>query len=112
MISHSRKQINVTPSMLNVDDLLDIRKYYKDNFNVDTTFNNICFHPLPLSVRNHKNKKELIEKYKNLPDFSKVVVELEKDVVDKDNKEMIKYLDALSKKRNFDWRKLWKNGVV
>ena len=112
MTNHSRKQINVTPSMLNVDDLLDIRKYYKDNFNVDTTFNNICYGPMPLSIRNHKNKKELIKIYKNLPDFSKVVDELEKDIVDKDNKEMIKYLDALSKKRNFDWRKIWTNGVV
>ena len=112
MTSYSRKKINVTPSMLNVDDLLDIRKYYKDNFNVDTTFNNICFHPLPLSVRNHKNKKELIEKYKNLPDFSKVVVELRKEPTDKNNKQMIEYLDKISKNRNFDWRKIWKNGVV
>ena len=59
-----------------------------------------------------KNKKELIEKYKNLPDFSKVVVELEKDVVDRNNIKMVNYLDAISKKRNFNWRRLWKNGVV
>ncbi len=112
MANYSKKHINVTPSMLNVDDLLDIKKYYKDNFNIDTNFNNICYGPKPLSIRNHKNKKQLIEKYKNLPDFSKVVDELEKDIVDKDNKQMIKYLDALSKKRNFDWRKIWTNGVV
>ena len=112
MAAHTDRRINVTISMLNVDDLLDIKKYYKNNFNVDTNFNNICIAPFPLSVRNHKNKKKIIEKYKDLPEFSKVVTELQKYVTDKDNIKMIDYLDALSKKRNFDWRNLWKNGVV
>ena len=42
-----------------------------------------------------------------LSDIKTVVIN-----TDKDNIKMIDYLDALSKKRNFDWRNLWKNGVV
>lgn len=109
--SHNRKQINLTVSMLNINDLLEIKKYYKDKFNMEVSSSNICFNPINLSIRNLNmhNKETLLKKYENMPH---IISELEKNVVDKDNIKMKDYLDALSKNRKFNWRKIWTAGEL
>lgn len=102
------RQLNCSVSLLNVFDLFEIKEYYRKNFDLKITFMNIVRGPEYLSVRNlnQKDKDMLIEKYKDLQDYSYIKNELllpkshELDI-------MKRYCDKLSEHRKFDWRKLW-----
>ena len=42
---------------LNVNDLFEIRDYYRDNFNIETYFHNVVANPTSLSCKNVRNKE-------------------------------------------------------
>lgn len=100
--------LNCTVSLLNIFDLFEIEKYYKENFDLNVTFKNVVSQPEYLSIRNlNQNDKDvLLKKYVNLYDYSFIKNQLllpkshELDI-------MRRYCDKLSEHRKFDWRKLW-----
>ena len=97
--------INCTVSLLNVDDLFEIRDYYKDNFGIPVSFRNVVRHPEMLSCRNlpEQDKKRLIEKYGNVRGFEMTISELEQDRSEADYQAGIKYCEELSSHRNVDF---------
>ena len=103
------KEINLTSSILNIFDLIEIRNYYRDNFGIPMTFQNIVRGPFMLSIRNLKQKDKdiLLKKYEKLPNYSYIKAELLLEPFDPEHKKMKKYCDDLSKHRNFNWRELW-----
>jgi organic radical activating enzyme len=103
------KEINLTSSLLNIFDLIEINNYYTDNFDKPMTFKNIVRGPLMLSIRNLKQKDKdiLLKKYEKLPNYSYIQSELMIEPYDIDHIKMKKYCDELSKHRNFNWRELW-----
>jgi hypothetical protein len=103
------KEINLTSSILNIFDLIEIRNYYRDNFGIPMTFQNIVRGPFMLSIRNLKQKDKdiLLKKYEKLPNYSYIQSELMIEPYDIDHIKMKKYCDDLSKHRNFNWRELW-----
>jgi len=102
-------QLNCTVSLLNIFDLNEIYNYYKNNFNVHTSFVNIVRGPKYLSIRNlsEKQKDYIFKKYEHKNYFDYIKAELILDPVDVSNTKMKQYCDDLSKHRNFNWRELW-----
>ena len=103
------KQINCSVSLLNVFDLHEIYEYNWKNFGIKTTFMNIVRGPKYLSIRNleQKDKDMLIKKYEDIDVGQYIKNEL---LLKKSHSldVMRNYCDKLSKHRNFDWRKLWR----
>ena len=102
---HLVNYLNCTVSILNVFDILEIQKYYRNNFNLLVTFHNIARGPQMLSICNlpYNIKQELIEKYK---DFPFVVDELKKPSWGLYEKGL-EYCQKLSDHRGFQFRELW-----
>ncbi len=92
---------------MNIDDIFEIRDYYKDKFKIDVRLENIVVRPELLSIRNlPKELKDLyIDKYNEYP-F--IVAELRKDSLGLYNK-ALKYCDDLSSNMENDFRILWKD---
>ena len=108
-------KIQCSVSLLNVFDLNEIYKYYKENFYVDVSTNSYVVGPAILSVKNLKSdvKSALIEKYKHMKAHDTLFFNELKKSSRKSMKDMtVKYLDKLSKFRNTDWRKIWGNQVM
>ena len=109
------KGINVTTSILNIEDLLQIKEYYVNNFNLVVKFTSVVMAPKILSIRNlpEKKKEVLINLYKNRKDragndeFIYVISELKKSGNSHNLKEGIKYIRKLSKHRNMNHVDLW-----
>jgi organic radical activating enzyme len=99
--------INVTASILNVEDLHDIKKYYKEKFGLKCTFNNVVNAPRILNIKNHPKEKELLAKYKNDPDMDMVVKNLLSPINPKEWNKGIDYLEKLDNHRNTNYRDLW-----
>ena len=97
--------LNVTVSILNVLDLDEIEKYYKD---FKTTFYGIVCKPEILSIRNIPNKEKLIKKYERFP---MVVQELHKDTMDGYYKNGIDYCRKLNTKRTIDFNQIFKSST-
>ncbi len=108
-------KIQCSVSLLNVFDLNEICKYYKDNFYVTVSSNSYILGPAILSVKNLKTevKVALMEKYKHMEAHDKLFFNELKKNPRKSMKDMtVKYLDKLSKFRNTNWRKIWGNQVM
>ena len=115
-----RIDLNCTISILNIHDLYDIYKYYRDNFGLHMNFSSIVNTPDFLSIKNlsEKTKNKLLEYYK-MPLFDnrgidrfqliKTHLKLGRWSEGETNKldTAFNYMDKLSKNRNFDWRTLW-----
>ena len=103
------KNINCTVSILNIDDLFEIRDYYKNKFKVDVLFECMVVSPKELSISNlpEKLKDVYKEKYKN--DFEFILAELNKPADLKLFDKGLKYCDKLSAHRQFNFRVLWKD---
>lgn len=99
--------INVTTSILNVEDLYDIRSYYLDKFDIECKFYNVVNTPLYLNVKNHPLKNELYEKYKD--DFAMDLVcrNLKMDTNLNEWNYAIGYINKLDKHRNTNYKDLW-----
>ena len=92
--------INVTVSILNIDDLQDIQKHYGN-----VSFHAVVNTPRMLSISNLPKslKKDYLWKYRNYD-------EIIKSELMKDSNELDKcwsYLDDLSVYRKINWRPLW-----
>ena len=108
--------LQVTISLLNVHDLIEINRYYGEKFNVVVNFNSIVDTPNFLSIKNLPKdvKSKLLQKY-NIPYYDKRGIEkfqlVKTQLKKQGNSENLKlaydYMDKLSKNRNFDWKKLW-----
>ncbi len=103
------KFLQVTVSLLNIEDLIQIKEYYKNKYNINTTFGSIVNTPIILSVRNlpEKKKEKLINLYKDKDEFNFVVSELKQPGNSIDLQGGIEYMTRLSKYRNIDHTKLW-----
>ena len=108
--------LQVTISLLNVHDLIEINRHYGQKFNVVVNFNSIVDTPNFLSIKNLPKdvKSKLLQKY-NIPYYDKRGIEkfqlVKTQLKKQGNSENLKlaydYMDKLSKNRNFDWKKLW-----
>jgi hypothetical protein len=91
--------INVTVSILNINDLLDIEKYYKD-FNV--TFTGIVFNPKHLSIRNIPD--QLKAKYKQIyAHLPNVISELDNTIIPGQLQAGLDYCRKLNSQRNINF---------
>ena len=103
--------LDVTVSMLNINDLNEIKEYYMNKFNLDESLvklNNVARGPSYLSIRNlpHKMKEKYLEKYK---DNSYVIAELSQEPKTSHD-HFIAYCDKLWLHRGgTDWKILWKD---
>ena len=95
-----------TTSILNVNDLFEIKNYYEDNFGLPVHFGNVASNPAMLSCKNVKNKEELIAKYQD-KEFEVVRAELTKDSDEKQFKQAMDYCLSLSKYRKMDFFKIF-----
>lgn len=99
-------RINVTTSILNVEDLFEIRDYYSDmGFEVD--FTNTVNSPLYLNIKNHPNKEQLIKKYKNDKDMFYILRNLHRDRNEDEWKYALSYIKRLNAHRNSNFEELW-----
>lgn len=99
--------LNVTASILNVEDLCEIRDYYMDNFGLECDFKNVVNTPSYLNVKNHPRRDELISKYKDLPEFNSISMNLAKPYSAKEWNYGMWYIKKLDSHRNTDYTKLW-----
>lgn len=107
-----KHRLNCTVSILNIDELFEIKKYYNNKFNlkIPVNFHNVVRGPRYLSIRNlpDKLKEKYIEKYKG--HFPYVIAELSQDPVGSLD-DFMAYCDKLSLHRSFDWRPLWQDFI-
>ena len=108
--------LQVTISLLNVHDLIEINRHYGQKFNVVVNFNSIVDTPNFLSIKNLPIdvKSKLLKKYgipyydkRGIEKFQLVKTQLKKQGNTENLKLAYDYMDKLSKNRNFDWKKLW-----
>jgi len=111
-----RIDLNCTISILNISDLWDIYKYYRDNFGLHMNFNSIVSTPRFLSIKNlpRKTKNKLLEYYKmplfdnrGIDRFQLIRTHLKLDGDETLLTQAFDYIERLSANRNFDWKKLW-----
>ena len=103
------RNLNCTTSLLNVEDLISIKDYYKQNFNIEVKFTSVVMTPKILSIRNlpEEKKQQLINRYEHIPEFAYVLSELKKEGNSTDLKAGIEYMKKLSKQRNMNHAELW-----
>lgn len=99
--------INVTTSILNVEELYDIRNYYLDKFDIECKFYNVVNTPLYLNVKNHPLKNELYEKYKDDFDMDLVCKNLKMDTDINEWNYGIDYIKKLDEHRGTNYKDLW-----
>ena len=113
---HQNKSINCTTSLLNIEDLIQIRDYYRNNFNIFVQFTSVVRGPRFLSVRNlpEERKKQLIKSLSPLlsidvenAEIIYVIQELEKKGKLGKIEQLKSYLRKLSTQRNTDHSILW-----
>lgn len=105
MVKNYVTNIHVTASILNIYDLFEIKKYYKD-YNVN--FNSVVEYPKMLSIRNLPDKNILINAYEEpLKEFPILIQELKKDIINGELEKGIKYCKDLNSMRNIDFKKLF-----
>jgi organic radical activating enzyme len=100
-------ELKCTTSILNVEDLYEIKSYYENNFRLIVNFDNVVNSPHHLNIRNHPNKQELIEKYKNDPAMNSVVKNLSQSSDKTLWNQGIHYLEILDNHRGSDYTKYW-----
>ena len=113
-------KLTLTVQLLNVFDLDQIKKYYREKFDLDvSTFSYVMETSKSgnpdwnvLSVRNIKDmhKQKIIEKYSHYNSndknfFSELGLAIKQDTADR----VRSYLDLLSEKRQMNWNELWKD---
>ena len=108
--------LQVTISLLNIFDLIEINRYYTEKFEVNVNFNSIVDTPDFLSIKNLPKdiKQKLLKTYeipyydrRGIEKFQLVKTQLKKEGSEKQIQLAYDYMDKLSKNRNFDWRTLW-----
>lgn len=102
-------KFNATVSILNIDDIFEIDKYYENRFRKRITFHNIVRGPEYLSIRNlpQQLKNEYMKKYK---DYPYIIAEL-KQPNTMPIKIFFEYCDLLANHRGTDWRSEWSDFI-
>lgn len=103
-----KMKLNLTLSILNVDDLLQIYKHYND-LGIEVDCHAVVQRPVILSVRNlpQKMKDEYLEEFKVLPSKTYEFIKAELNTPGKNLNAGIAYIDTLAKHRKVEWRKTW-----
>ena len=101
--------LKVSVSILNAEDLYDIKRYYHNKFGLGVNFANIVVGPEMLSIKNHPRKVELIEQYKDDPAMYNVISHLYHEYDKNQWNRGIHYLETLDKHRKTNYKKLWPN---
>ena len=101
-------QLSCTVFILNVNDIMEIKKYYSENFNIKVKTPSLVHYPQMLNVRHLPDiiKENLIEKYKN-QDNSLFVTELYKDREEDLFQKGMSYIKRLAEFRKMNVSKLW-----
>ena len=101
-------QLSCTVFILNVNELLEIKKYYRENFDIKVTTPSIVQSPSMLNVRHLPDsvKENLIEKYKNQNNCP-FVTELYKDRSEDLFQKGLSYIKGLAEFRKMNVSKLW-----
>ena len=101
-------QLSSTVNILNVNDIMEIKKYYNENFNITVYTPSYVLYPRMLNVRHLPDivKENLIEKYKNQDDCP-FVTELYKDRSEYIFQKGLSYIKRLAEFRKMNVSKLW-----
>jgi pyruvate-formate lyase-activating enzyme len=99
--------IYITVSILNIEDIYDIKNYYQSKFGLKVKLASIVRTPFDFCITNHPYKNHLIQKYDHDKEFDTVKYYLKKDSDIQSWNNAIKYFEALDKNRGTDFRKLW-----
>ena len=101
-------QLSSTVNILNVNDIMEIKKYYSENFNITVYTPSYVLYPRMLNVRHLPDivKENLIEKYKNQDDCP-FVTELYKDRSEYIFQKGLSYIKRLAEFRKMNVSKLW-----
>ena len=100
-------ELKCTTSILNVEDLYEIKEYYQNKFDLKVNFDNIVNTPFHLNVKNHPNKEKLIALYKNDPEMNSVMKNLLQDTDKSQWNQGIHYLEILDNHRGTNYKELW-----
>jgi hypothetical protein len=101
-------QLSCTVFILNVNELVGIKKYYRENFNIKVDAPSIVQSPSMLNVRHLPDsvKENLIEEYKNQNNCP-FVTELYKDRSEDLFQKGLSYVKRLAEFREMNVSKLW-----
>ena len=101
-------KLSCTVFILNVNDIMEIKKYYSENFNIKVETPSIVHYPKMLNVRHLPDiiKENLIDKYKN-QDNCPFVTELYKDRSEHLFQKGLSYIKRLAEFRKMNVSKLW-----
>ena len=100
-------QIHLTVSILNVEDLYEIKNYYQTKFGLNVIFAGAVRSPKDFCVSAHPKRKQLIEKYKDDKKLEETMFHLKQDAPTSYWNNAIRCFELLDKKRGTDFRKLW-----
>lgn len=110
MVAHKYiNKLSCTVFILNVADIIEIKNYYRENFDIEVRTPSAVHSPMMLNVRHLPDdiKNSLIEKYSNLDGVGNFLTELYKT---RDNAQFQKgllYLQRMATHRKMDIKKLW-----
>jgi len=101
------KKLSVTVSILNIQDLYQIKNYYT-KFGVRVDLTNVVRWPRILSIKNldQVSKNKYLKMYNNI---SIIKHELDQPAVEQEYQQGLDYCQRLSDHRGFDYKKLWTN---
>jgi organic radical activating enzyme len=99
--------INLSVSILNVEDLYEIEEYYRSNFGLETKFNIVVEKPYYLNIKNHPLKDQLYDKYKDDPKMSLVCKNLLQATDARQWNKGIDYIHTLNNHRKMNFSELW-----
>lgn len=103
-------KLNLTLSILNIDDLLDIIDHY-NKLGIEVDCHAVVYRPEILSIRNlpQQLKDEYSAKFKVLPTRTHEFIDAEMMANGKGLDEGYAYIDTLAEHRKIDWRMIWKD---
>ena len=99
--------IHLTASILNIEDIYDIRNYYQSKFGLKLKVASIVRSPYDFCVTNHPRKDYLIEKYKHDKNLNTLLFHLKRPSNVTYWNNAIKYFESLDAHRGTNFRKLW-----
>ena len=102
-------ELSCTVFILNVADVIEIKNYYRENFDIKVKTPSTVHSPMILNVRHLPDdiKNSLIEKYSNLDGGGNFITELHKTRNNAQFRKGLIYLWGMALHRKMDIKKLW-----
>ena len=102
-------KLSCTVFILNVADVIEIKNYYRENFDIKLETPSTVHYPMMLNVRHLPDdiKNSLIEKYSNLDGGGNFITELHKTRDSAEFQKGLFYLWGMASHRKMDIKKLW-----